>query len=379
MIQNGVGIETWIGATQVSPGVVDHLQGVKDDMGLFPSNLDPKSNYSTISNSEDGRKSHGELFLPHQVVRPQKLILQIGYCRNCAWNSLTALTNTNTLEWLTSSSDAEALSRDVMKEVITVAQVHTLMDRVSGKPLISSMQVDAANNRPMETEVRRFATHKRPVNSSNYETSVVDSHSILVDGLQSRWLSPGYQPSYWINGDKALQKKHGMSEHRNTSTIAGPSILNGPIHPDLIPYIDAESAQCVSDPTELGINPLKITIGGSSAGGNLGAVITQRAAQRSPPLPIMYQVLMTPVTDNNAQVWSKLPDAWMGVGELDMSKSEGEECAHKLEETGKRLMLSCIQVGSNLDLGHGVISEPIIGASHKIMTMDKMSTSVRDV
>ncbi|QRW18682.1 carbohydrate esterase family 10 protein [Rhizoctonia solani] len=54
-----------------------------------------------------------------------------------------------------------------------------------------------------------------------------------------------------------------------------------------------------------------------------------------------------------------------------MSKSEEEECAHKLKETGKRLMLSCIQVGSNLDLGHGVISEPIIGASHTIVTIDK--------
>ncbi|KAF8761234.1 Catalyzes the NADPH-dependent reduction of ketopantoate inpantoic acid [Rhizoctonia solani] len=177
---------------------------------------------------------------------------------NCAWNSLTALTNTNTLEWLTSSSDAEALSRDVMKEVITVAQglglnisfdlIDTLMDRVSGKPLISSMQVDAANNRPMETEViigtplrkarelgistpilrtlyalliskEKKYLDKRPVNSSNYETSVVDSRSMLVDGLQSRWLNPGYQPSYWINGDKALQKKHGMSEHRVRSTV----------------------------------------------------------------------------------------------------------------------------------------------------------------
>ncbi|KAG8761854.1 hypothetical protein FRC12_009299 [Ceratobasidium sp. 428] len=92
-----------------------------------------------------------------QIKRWEKVIW------NCAWNSLTALTNTNALEWLTSSPEAEPLSREVMREVITVAQalgldipfefVDTLMERANGLPLISSMQVDAANRRPMETEV----------------------------------------------------------------------------------------------------------------------------------------------------------------------------------------------------------------------------------
>ncbi|KAJ1311896.1 hypothetical protein OPQ81_010356 [Rhizoctonia solani] len=52
---------------------------------------------------------------------------------------------------------------------------------------------------------------------------------------------------------------------------------------------------------DLGINPSKIAVGGSSAGGNLSAVMTQRAVQRSPPLPIQYQVLIVPVTDNTVQ------------------------------------------------------------------------------
>ncbi|CUA70501.1 hypothetical protein RSOLAG22IIIB_08915 [Rhizoctonia solani] len=161
---------------------------------------------------------------------------------------------------------------------------------------------------------------------------------------------------------------------------------------------------------ELGIDPLKIAVGGSSAGGNLSAVMTQRAVQRSPPLPIRYQVLIVPVTDNTIQedgssllptyheswvkwknttpltpekmmwfrnyylpdkskwthvdasplfqkdpeVWSKLPDAWVGVAELDILRSEGEAYAQKLREAGRNVEL---------------VVYP--GAPHTIMAMDE--------
>ncbi|KAF8680492.1 Lipase esterase [Rhizoctonia solani] len=160
---------------------------------------------------------------------------------------------------------------------------------------------------------------------------------------------------------------------------------------------------------ELDIDPSKIAVGGSSAGGNLSAVVTQRAVQRSPPLPIKFQVLIVPVTDNSvqedgssllptrheswvkwknttpltpekmmwfrenylpdkskwthvdasplfqkdAEVWSKLPDAWVGVAELDILKSEGEAYAQKLKEAGKKVE---------------VVVYP--GAPHSIMAMD---------
>ncbi|CAE6424770.1 unnamed protein product [Rhizoctonia solani] len=161
---------------------------------------------------------------------------------------------------------------------------------------------------------------------------------------------------------------------------------------------------------ELGIDPLKIAVGGSSAGGNLSAVLTQRAVQRSPPLPVRYQVLIVPVTDNTIQedgssllptyheswvkwknttpltpekmmwfrnyylpdkskwthvdasplfqkdpeVWSKLPDAWVGVAELDILRSEGEAYAQKLREAGRNVEL---------------VVYP--GAPHTIMAMDE--------
>ncbi|CAE7151873.1 unnamed protein product [Rhizoctonia solani] len=162
--------------------------------------------------------------------------------------------------------------------------------------------------------------------------------------------------------------------------------------------------------TELGINPSKIAVGGSSAGGNLSAVMTQRAAQRIPPLPIIYQLLIVPVTDNTVQedgssllpthheswvkwknttplipkemlwfrsyylpdkskwahvdaspllqkdagVWSKLPNAWVGLAELDILRSEGEAYARRLEEAGRQVEF---------------VVYP--GAPHSIIIMDK--------
>ncbi|KAF8680498.1 Catalyzes the NADPH-dependent reduction of ketopantoate inpantoic acid [Rhizoctonia solani] len=206
MIQNGDGVRarwpkntivscvTWIGATQVSLGVVDHLQGVKDDMGLFPSNLDPaleKKRLEQIGSILTDGGLEVELLDNIQQRRWEKVTW------NCAWNSLTALTNTNTLEWLTSSSDAEALSRDVMKEVITVAQglglnisfdlIDTLMDRVSGKPLISSMQVDAANNRPMETEVI-IGTPLRKARELGISTPILRTLYALLISKEKKYL-----------------------------------------------------------------------------------------------------------------------------------------------------------------------------------------------
>lgn len=131
------------------------------------------------------------------------------------------------------------------------------------------------------------------------------------------------------------------------------------------------------------------------SGGNLSAVLTQRAAQHSPPLPIIYQILIVPVVDNSisedgssplpntyeswvkwkhtpgltpekmlwfrnhylpnkedwthpdaspifqkdSKVWADLPDAWVGVAGLDILSSEGELYARKLKEAGRNVEL----------------------------------------
>lgn len=130
----------------------------------------------------------------------------------------------------------------------------------------------------------------------------------------------------------------------------------------------------------LGLDTSKMATGGSSAGGNLAAIMCQRAVARGSP-HFSLQLLSVPVMDNTATVdtntswrenqhapalpapkmlwyryhylpneqdrghpeasplfwegdWSKLPPACMVVGELDVLRSEGEQFAKKMEEGG---------------------------------------------
>jgi acetyl esterase/lipase len=130
----------------------------------------------------------------------------------------------------------------------------------------------------------------------------------------------------------------------------------------------------------LGLDVTKMATGGSSAGGNLAAIMCQRAADRGAP-QFSLQLLSVPVMDNTADVsnnsswaenqhspalpapkmlwyrrhylpdekdwghpeasplfwkgdWAKLPPACFVEGELDVLRSEGEQFAKKLEEAG---------------------------------------------
>ncbi|KAJ7069901.1 alpha/beta hydrolase fold-domain-containing protein [Mycena amicta] len=58
----------------------------------------------------------------------------------------------------------------------------------------------------------------------------------------------------------------------------------------------------------LNIDTTKIAVGGSSSGGNLAAILTLKAAEASPPIPLVFQLLIVPVTDNTSSVenrWAK--------------------------------------------------------------------------
>jgi len=124
----------------------------------------------------------------------------------------------------------------------------------------------------------------------------------------------------------------------------------------------------------------KLATGGSSAGGNLASVMTQKAIARGSP-KFVAQILLVPVTDNTASPsnnetykenehtpalpaekmmwyrrhylpneadwadpeaspllwqgdWAKLPPAVIVVGGLDVLRSEGQQFGQKLEKAG---------------------------------------------
>lgn len=170
--------------------------------------------------------------------------------------------------------------------------------------------------------------------------------------------------------------------------------------------------------SQLNINPSSsLSIGGSSAGGNLAAVLTHKAllekstSPSSPTINIKKQILIVPVTDNTATSstnwswqefehtpalpaakmlwyrnhylpnqqdwtnpeaspllygnedghWAKLPPAVVVVGELDVLRGEGEAYAQKLRENGVEAAVHVMQ-----------------GMPHPFLAMDGVLQAGRD-
>ena len=141
----------------------------------------------------------------------------------------------------------------------------------------------------------------------------------------------------------------------------------------------------------LQLNPSKVAIGGSSAGGNLAAVMCHKALSSPTLVPsFKVQLLIVPVTDNTASTsrtvsweenqfspalpaekmmwyrrhylpdektweepeaspllhtdgWAEQPKALIVVGELDVLRSEGEEYAEKLRRGGLEVDLKIMK------------------------------------
>ncbi|KAL3484559.1 Alpha/Beta hydrolase protein [Aspergillus germanicus] len=140
----------------------------------------------------------------------------------------------------------------------------------------------------------------------------------------------------------------------------------------------------------LDVNISKIATGGSSAGGNLAAIMTHKALTLSPPVKFLAQLLSVPVMDNTALVsnndsyrlyefapalpaakmlwyrnhylpkeedwshpeasplfytgdWSALPRALIMVGELDVLRREGEQYGEKLRKAGVQVNLQVMK------------------------------------
>ncbi|KAJ5668706.1 hypothetical protein N7462_009776 [Penicillium macrosclerotiorum] len=178
IIQNGVGNEeafrktfpessiltcvTWVGATQISPGVVKHTKSEDMQIGLFPNPEVAPSKEQQRLDTFAGLLEHGQTRF--QVLDDMQRQRWEKVVWNVAWNSITTITMLDTQTWLHSSIEAEPITRKVMRQVINVARasgvpledslVDQLMDKINSMPGIgSSMQTDCKNGRPMEVDV----------------------------------------------------------------------------------------------------------------------------------------------------------------------------------------------------------------------------------
>lgn len=154
---------TWVGAGQPSPGRIAHSQSEDTQIGLYP-------NPSLSTNVEQTRLDAFAALLragatpftvePNiQIARWEKVVW------NCAWNSLTTLTGCDTQTWLSSTPEADAMTRQLMRDVIRVgracgvpldgeALVEKLFAKIRAMPgIYSSMYVDAQAGRGLEVDV----------------------------------------------------------------------------------------------------------------------------------------------------------------------------------------------------------------------------------
>ena len=156
------GSKTWVGATQDSPGVVNHSKSEDMQIGLFPNpDLDEAVEKQKLTDFTSLLTEGQTIF---QVVENIQIQRWEKVVWNAAWNSITTLTMLDTQTWLKLSPDAMPFTRKLMAEVIDVAQrcgvpidyelIDRLFDKILAMPGIgSSMQTDCKNGRPLELDV----------------------------------------------------------------------------------------------------------------------------------------------------------------------------------------------------------------------------------
>ncbi|KAH8690586.1 putative ketopantoate reductase family protein [Talaromyces proteolyticus] len=211
IIQNGVGNEepfrnawpkvtiitcvTWTGATQTSPGYVEHTKSEDMQIGLFPSTISPseteKTRLDTLSSllTRGGTKFTVLDDMPRQ--RWEKVVW------NAAWNSLTTVTLLDTQTWLKSGPEAMPVTRKLMTEVIEVGRacgvtsldynlVDRLIERILAMPPIgSSMQTDCKAGRPLEVDVILGYPYRKS-KELGLNTPTLDTIYAVVVGVDRR-------------------------------------------------------------------------------------------------------------------------------------------------------------------------------------------------
>jgi 2-dehydropantoate 2-reductase len=180
IIQNGIGMEdpiqkkfpdntiitcvTWVGVKQTEPGVITHNTFNSMTAGIFWNRFlmrdTEQKRVELFAFLLEKGGTGCEIEANMQIKRWEKVIW------NAAWNSVTALTNLNTKDFLENTSpEALPLVVRLMGEMVSIAQASgvpiekTIINQLLSKAMAaenglnSSMQEDMRSSRPTEVEV----------------------------------------------------------------------------------------------------------------------------------------------------------------------------------------------------------------------------------
>lgn len=186
--------QTWIGATQISAGIVHHMRSEYTEIGLFSNPpLSPEVGKECLKTFTSLLKDGKIVFAVKpdmQVKRWQKVVW------NVAWNSLTALTMLATQSWLKCSEESMPLTRQVTKEDIDVVQackvdigyvlIDEFIEMIFALPGIgSSMQTDCKAGRQKKVEIL-LRTPIKKAKEFNIDVPVLETLYALLQAANYR-------------------------------------------------------------------------------------------------------------------------------------------------------------------------------------------------
>ncbi|MFC4944108.1 alpha/beta hydrolase [Pseudonocardia sp. GCM10023141] len=170
-------------------------------------------------------------------------------------------------------------------------------------PAASHVELRAASTRNMATVHRLSRTPPAPASVVDHEVPVAGG-TITVRVYTPRGTGPfpahvyAHGGAFWLGDLDQYDPLCRWYSAKVGCVVVSVDYRLAPEHPYPVPVQDCYAALrwTVASAAELGIDPSRVSIGGSSAGGSLAAATTLMARDRGGPA-LVFQLLEVPVTD----------------------------------------------------------------------------------
>ena len=177
------------------------------------------------------------------------------------------------------------------------------IDSLAGSPPLSTMSPDAAHKSLTDLQAKPIAMRPAEIEDTTWPVGPTGTTKIrIVRPAGARETLPLLFYTHgggWVLGDTITHERlvRELAEGVN-ATVVFVDYINSPNakYPTQNEQAYASLLYAIEHARELRIDPNRVAIAGDSVGGNMAAVITLLAKERSGP-PMRYQVLFYPVTD----------------------------------------------------------------------------------